>query len=317
MLRQIPQISHPDLLVGYDTADDAAVYRIGPESALVQTLDFITPILDDPRQFGKVAAANALSDVYAMGGRPIVALSIVCFPVGNLDLDILAEILQGATEIVTEAGAVLAGGHTVDDAQLKFGLSVSGLVHPDRVFRNSGACPGDLLVLSKPLGTGIVTTGIKRGLASSEAIEAVTKSMTTLNRSASEVAQRVGINACVDVTGFGLTGHLYQIARQSHVAVSIRTGELPLLPGVMELARQGCSPGGAQRNHAYVADHMDEGDVTGELLAILTDPQTSGGLLMAVSPDRVADLVSGLQEVGTLAHAIIGTCGEGEGIKAG
>lgn len=311
MLRQLPRFSHPDLLVGFETTDDAAVFRLTPAVAIINTLDFITPILDDPWLFGKVAAANSLSDVYAMGGTPITALSIACFPIGTLDAGILGEILQGACETVIEAGALLAGGHTVDDPQLKFGLSVTGTVHPDRVLTNAGAQRGDALILTKELGTGIVTTGIKRSRAGEEAIEAVTRSMTTLNDSASEAAQRAGAHACTDVTGFGFLGHLHQLLRASGLAARIEAAALPILPGAMELAREGVVPGGADRNRIYVADHLEWNSTPAEVQSLLLDPQTSGGLLIAV-PGYAADaLVWDLQESGTLACAVVGECVEG------
>ena len=305
-------MSHPDLLVGFDTVDDAAVYQIAPDQAIIQTLDFITPILDDPRQFGRVAAANSLSDVYAMGGRPITAMSITCFPIGDLDLDVLAEILCGACDAITAAGAVLAGGHTVDDPQLKFGLSVTGLVHPDRILMNSGAQIGDRLVLTKPLGTGIVTTGIKRAKASAAETEAVARSMMALNDSAAEAAQASEVHACTDVTGFGLAGHLHQMMRESGVMARLDSGALPLLPGARELARQGITTGGQRRNQAYVADYVDFSRAPEDIAAIAFDPQTSGGLLMAVPPSRVDALVADLKRRGTLAAAVIGECADGE-----
>ncbi|MDQ2732352.1 MAG: selenide, water dikinase SelD, partial [Armatimonadota bacterium] len=295
----------------FDTTDDAAVYRLTPDIAIINTLDFITPILDDPWLFGKVAAANSLSDVYAMGGRPVTALSIACFPVGTLDFGILGEILQGACETVIEAGALLAGGHTVVDPQLKFGLSVTGTVHPDQVLTNAGAQPGDVLILTKKLGTGIVTTGIKRGQTGPVAIEAVTHSMITLNASASEAAQRAGAHACTDITGFGFLGHLHQLARASGLAVRVDASALPILPEALELARVGVVPGGADRNRLYITNHVEWNSTPGEIQSILLDPQTSGGLLIAVEPHRADALVWDLEESGTLAAAVVGECVEG------
>ena len=297
--------------MGFDTADDAAVYRIAPGIAIVNTLDFITPILDDPYQFGRVAAANALSDVYAMGGKPVLCLSIVCFPIGELDSSILSLILQGACAAIVEAGAVLAGGHTVDDPALKFGLAVTGTVCPDALLTNAGARAGDFLVLTKPLGTGIVTTGIKQGLAQTSEIEAVTTSMATLNRAASEAICRAGAHACTDVTGFGLLGHLHQMARESGLSARVFTSALPILPGALDLARRGVGPGGQKRNLAYVAEHVTFGDVSEELRSVAVDPQTSGGLLAAVPPNRLSGLLCDLQSSGALAAAVVGECREG------
>jgi selenide,water dikinase len=299
------------LLVGFDTADDAAVYRVAPGLALVQTIDFITPIVDDPRSFGKVAAANSISDVYAMGGRPITALSVACFPIGTMEAEILGDILAGACEILTEAGAVLAGGHTVDDNELKFGLSVTGLVHPDHILTNACARSGDILVLTKPLGTGIVTTGIKQGLVAKTEVDAVTRSMITLNRDASEAAVSANAHACTDVTGFGLLGHLHQMARESGIAARVDVCALPLLPGALDLARQGIAPGGSFRNAAYCAPHCDTVGVAEEYRLIAQDAQTSGGLLIAVAPSRIESLLHDLLSRQTLAAAVIGECTDG------
>ena len=279
--------------------------------ALIQTLDFITPILDDPRQYGRVAAANSISDVYAMGGRPITAMSIVCFPAGDLDFEVLGEILQGACDAVLEAGAVLSGGHTVDDPQLKFGLSVNGIVRPGRMFTNAAARAGDVMVLTKPLGAGIVTTGIKRGKTQPAHEAAVTASMCKLNAGAAEAGQRVGVRCATDVTGFGLAGHLHQVARESGLAARLWPDSLPALPGALELAREGVVTGGEKRNFAYVEEFTDLGSLRPEIRSLILDPQTSGGLLMAVPANRVDELVRELKSEGTLCAVPVGEFVEG------
>lgn len=282
----------PRLLVGHETFDDAGVFRLSDDLALVQTVDFFAPIVDDPYDFGQVAAANALSDVYAMGGEPLTALSIVGFPTGKLPLDVLSTILRGGQDKVHEAGASLVGGHTIIDDEVKFGLSVTGRVHPDRILSNAKARVGDVLVLTKPLGTGLVATAVKRGSASAAHEVAMIASMKRLNRDASRAALAVGVECATDITGYGLLGHASHIARASNVSLHLQVGALPVLPGAMEALAAGVRTGGAERNDAFVAPDVDWGDVDEAQRALLVDPQTSGGLLVAVPPDRVTDYLS-------------------------
>jgi selenide,water dikinase len=277
-LAGLTRVQHPDVLVGFDTCDDAGVFRISPDLALVQTVDFFTPIVDDPYTFGAIAAANSLSDVYAMGGQPMSALSILCYP-GKGDIDTLKDILRGGADKMAEAGCVILGGHSVADDEIKFGFAVTGTVHPDRVWTNAGARPGDTLILTKPLGTGVVTTALKRGIADPEHVEAAIQSMLTLNR-APAVA-----HGCTDVTGFGLLGHSREMALGSKVTLDIEADAVPFLPGAVEYARAGAIPGGSKNNREFVAScvHSDR-ELAPEIEALLYDPQTSGGLLVA-TPD--------------------------------
>ncbi|WP_010651509.1 selenide, water dikinase SelD [Oceanobacillus massiliensis] len=307
VLRDLPPaVPNPDLLVGLDTSDDAGVYRLNDEMALVQTVDFFTPIVDDPYSFGQVAAANAISDIYAMGGKPLTALNIVAFPISTLDKQILTDILRGAGDKLKEAGITLVGGHSIDDKEPKFGLAVTGLVHPDKVRTNAGAKSGDKLILTKPIGVGITTTSIKRGLATEEEIERVTNVMSTLNKAASETMEAFDVHACTDVTGFGLLGHASEMAKGSGTGIRIYKEQVPTLSRVRELAEAGAVPGGTKNNF----DHL-QGDVTfPEAMDqidqwILCDAVTSGGLLISVSDNEADDLLLKLQEAGVDA-AIIG-----------
>lgn len=282
----------PQLLIGLEVSDDAAVYQLDEHTALVQTVDFFPPIVDDPYSFGAIAAANALSDVYAMGGRPILALAIAAFP-EDLDPAVTAAILQGGADKVAEAGAVVAGGHTVVDREPKYGLCVTGLVDPARVTAKAGAQPGDVLLLTKPLGTGLVTTAAKRGAALAEHLTAATASMLRLNRRAAELVAEVAVHAATDITGFGLLGHAAELARHSGVGLHVDSAALPLLPGALAYARAAIAPGGLGRNRRYLeADGYVRyhGEVEEALRLLLFDPQTSGGLLFAVTPP-VADEV--------------------------
>ena len=298
-------MSHPDLLVGLETGDDAAVFRVSDDMALVQTVDFFPPIVDDPYWYGAIAAANAFSDVYAMGGRPVLALNIVGYPVEQ-DLDVLSEILHGGYDKAAEAGVLIAGGHTVDDREPKYGMAVTGLVKPGSHVTNAGARPGDVLVLTKPLGTGIITTAGKAEAASTSVMDEAVRVMATLNRAASEAMLEVGVNACTDVTGFGLMGHLGGMATGSGVAVRIRQGAVPVLPGVRELLDDGLAPSGTYRN-MKAADKLARWDPSLSLddRLILCDAQTSGGLLISVAPERVATLVRELEARSVLA-AVVG-----------
>ncbi len=280
------------LLIGHETFDDAGIFRLSDDLALVQTVDFFAPIVDDPYDFGQVAAANALSDVYAMGGEPLTALSIVGFPTGKLPLEVLSQILRGAQDKVHEAGASLVGGHTVTDDEVKFGLSVTGRVHPDRILSNANARVGDRLVLTKPIGTGLVATAVKRGNATAEHEAVMVASMKRLNRLASEAAQACGARCATDITGFGLLGHAAHIARASAVTLRLDVAAVPVLPGAREAWAAGLRTGGAERNDAFLDADVQWGNVTAEQRALLVDPQTSGGLLVAVPADRVADYLS-------------------------
>jgi selenide, water dikinase len=281
----LPPITDPNVLVGPETCDDAGVYRLTDGLALVLTLDFFTPIVDDPRAFGQIAAANSLSDVYAMGGRPIAMLSIVGFPRDKLPMTVLGEVLRGGAEKAHEAGVSVVGGHSIDDAEPKVGYAVVGLVNPARLWRNVGARPGDALVLTKPLGTGIISTAIKQAKAPERAVTAAIRTMTTLNRAAAEAAATVPVHAATDVTGFGLLGHLRAMTQGSKVRVRLRAGRIPLLPDVVALAEAGLVPGGTKRNLLAVAETVrwDPG-LSEPLRTVIGDAQTSGGLLVA-TPD--------------------------------
>lgn len=303
----LPRVYDPALLVGADTLDDAAVYRLSEEIALVQTVDFFTPVVDDPYDFGRIAAANAFSDVYAMGGRPLTALNIVCFPTGTLPLEYLGRILQGGAETARLAGVTIVGGHTIDDPEPKYGLAVTGVLRPGDELTNAAAAPGDVLVLTKPVGTGIVATAIKQGKASEIAIVAATASMTALNRDAAEVARAHGVRAITDVTGFGLLGHLSEMCRASGVTAEVWFDRLPLLPEAAALARQGAIPGGTKRNLEYVGGWTSFDPALEPWQRFLTaDAQTSGGLLLAVPAESVPRVLQELAERHTPAAAVVG-----------
>ena len=294
MLRHLPRQDDPRLLVGLETSDDAAVYQLTGDLALIMTVDFFTPVVDDPYLFGQIAAANALSDIYAMGGKPLLALNIVCYPT-CLSPGVMSEILRGGADKVREAGAVIAGGHTVEDSEPKYGLAVTGLVHPQKVVTNAGASPGDALVLTKPLGTGIITPALKAGLAPPEACDAAIKTMCSLNREAAEAMQAVGVHACTDITGFGLLGHAAEMALASGVSLAFAYERIPLLPRALELASTGLVPGGAYRNRDYLLPRVNLAvSLTPAQQALLFDPQTSGGLLIAVPPERLEKLLEEL-----------------------
>jgi selenide,water dikinase len=292
--------THPDLLIGLEVSDDAAVYRLPDGSALVQTVDFFPPIVDDPYSFGAIAAANALSDIYAMGARPILALAIAAFP-EDLPQELIRAILQGGADKVAEAGAVVAGGHTVVDREPKYGLCVTGLADPARITPKAGARPGDALLLTKPLGTGLITTAAKQGQADAAHLEAAIASMLTLNRRAAELAQGFPIHGATDITGFGLLGHAAELARNSGVGLRIDSRALPALPGALEYAAAGIAPGGLHRNRAF----MEEGGYTSYAGAIdagrralLFDPQTSGGLLLLLADEHAAALQAAFAAAG-------------------
>ena len=295
----------PRVLLGLEARDDAAVYAIRKDLALVQTVDFITPIVDDPYTFGAIAAANALSDIYAMGARPVTALNLVAFPIRSLPLTILQEILRGAAETVTEAGATTVGGHTIDDTDPKFGLCVTGLVHPDRIVRKTGGRPGDALILTKPLGTGILTTALDRRLIGEEGLQEAVKVMRTLNRAAADVMIEGGAHACTDITGFGLLGHLHEMAEASGVSARVLLDHVPVLSGVWELARRDAIPGGSRNNQRYLMEYVTWGEgIKPDEQVVLCDAQTSGGLLMAVPPRRRARLMAALRARGVMAAEV-------------
>jgi selenide,water dikinase len=290
-----------------ERAEDAGVYKLTPDLALVQTVDFFTPIVDDPYDFGRIAVANSLSDVYAMGGKPVTALNVVCFPSGAMDLAVLHEVLEGGLNAMHEAGVVLLGGHTVDDPELKYGLAVTGTVRPDDVVHSNTARPGDALILTKPLGTGVISTAIKAGVAAPQAVARITASMTALNRAASELMQEVGVHACKDVTGFGLLGHAAEMIVGADVGFEIDSAAVPVFPEALEYAGKGMVPGGTGRNRDYVAHLLDMGSgVSSVMQDILHDPQTSGGLLIAVPQSKAHALLSRLHQKGVKEAAIIG-----------
>ncbi len=289
-----------------NTADDAGVYRIAPDLALVQTVDVFTPIVDEPYWFGAIAAANALSDVYAMGGTPRLALNFAGFPRAKLPLDVLGEILRGGADKCTEAEVVVIGGHTIDDPEPKFGLAVTGFIHPDRIVTNATARPGDLLVLTKPLGLGVITTGIKQERTSRPTIDEAIRLMATLNRDAARVMTEVGVSAATDITGFGLLGHLHEMTRAARVTARIRLREVPILEEAWALARAGLIPGGTYRNLAALEEVVTWDGVDEDGRVLLCDAQTSGGLLMAVPAARLDRLVRALRDNGVAVAALVG-----------
>ncbi len=297
----------PNRLIGLDTADDAGVYRIADDLALVDTADFFPPMVDDPFTFGEIAAANALSDVYAMGARPVTALNLVAFPIDQLPGSVLLDILRGGLAKLQEAGTALVGGHSIVDKEVKYGLAVTGLVDPARVVANGGAMPGDSLVLSKPIGVGIVTTGIKRGGVSASAVEAAVASMTRLNRRAAELMIEADVHACTDITGFGLIGHASEMARAGGVSLEIIAARVPLIPGSEELCAAGFTPGGLENNRRSFTDSALIGaDVPAVIEDLLFDPQTSGGLLMALPEAGAQALAERLSDEQDMAAAVIG-----------
>jgi selenide,water dikinase len=296
----------PNVLVGTATGDDAGVYRLGDDTALVLTVDFFPPIVDDPLSFGAIAVANSLSDIYAMGGKPLLGLNIVGFPV-ELPKDILGKILKGGQSKAQEAGCFIIGGHTVDDREPKYGLAAVGLVEPGKQITNAGARPGDSLVLTKPLGTGIITTAGKGGVAPPEVLDEAVAVMSTLNRAASEVMIEVGVNACTDVTGFGLIGHLSSMMRESHTGCRLRMSDIPVLPGAMDLLDQGIAPGGTHRNLAGVGSHVRwHQEISQESRLLLCDAQTSGGLLISAAADRVSRLLEEMDARGVAGSRVVG-----------
>ncbi len=305
----MPKPSDPNLLVGTDHFDDAAVYRIDDSTALVTTLDFFPPLVDDPYTFGRIAATNSLSDIYAMGGRPLTALNVVGFPDKELPGEILREILLGGGERVTAAGAVIAGGHSVRDTEIKYGLSVTGVIHPDRILTNSGAQAGDVLVLTKPIGSGVLTSAAKaKKIADSDLAEAIDV-MVELNAGACDAMLEVGVHSVTDISGFGLIGHAHEMADASGVTIEIEADRVPLMKQVLTLAGKGILTRAHRSNLEYLADRFSAAETDETLVKVLADAQTSGGLLLAVSPDKTDRLVEALKRVEARTSAIIGRVG--------
>ena len=287
--------------------DDAGVYKLTDDLAIIQTIDFFTPIVDDPYTFGQIAVANALSDVYAMGGKPLTAMNVVCFPREKLDISVLQEILRGGVDKLQEAGVALVGGHSIDDTELKYGLSVTGTVHPQRLVTNSGAKPGDKIILTKPLGTGIINTALKAGVAPEETVTKVTRYMAALNDKASTLMQEIGVHACTDITGFGLIGHSVQVAQNSQVGINFNIAAIPIFPEAPEFAQRGLCPGGLHRNREFYSTAVSMSDeVPAPVRDVLFDPQTSGGLLICLAPDKAELLLNKLRQAGIEDAAIIG-----------
>jgi selenide,water dikinase len=307
ILAGLPVRSDPNLLVGVETADDAGVYRLTDELALIQTVDFFTPIVNDPYLFGQIAAANALSDVYAMGGRPLTCLNIVCYPSKTLPKEVLRAVLAGGLDKIHEAGALLVGGHSVEDSELKYGLAVTGLVHPARILTNAGARPGDRLILTKPLGTGIVATAIKGRLATPEAEAQAVAVMTALNKTAAACLEGYPVHAVTDITGFGLLGHALELAQASGVQLCLHAGRVPFLAAAREYAALGLVPAGSYANRNFCEKSLKVApDLDPITLDLLSDPQTNGGLLIAVPPESAEQLLACLHDQGVTAAALIG-----------
>ena len=299
-------VQHPDLLVGNQTGDDAAVYKLNDEMALIFTVDFFPPIADDPYQFGTIAAANALSDVYAMGGKPLMALNVVGFP-ADLAQKMLPDVLKGGYAKAAEASCLIVGGHTIDDPEPKYGMAVIGIVEPGKQVTNAGAKPGDVLVLTKPIGTGIITTAGKQGKVSNEVMQGALDTMATRNKAAAEAMMAVGVNACTDVTGYGLMGHLRGVVRASEVGATIKASAVPVLEGAWELLDQDIAPGGTHRNLDSVSGSVKwHPELTQHQQIMLCDAQTSGGLLISVPQAKLADLLSKLEAAGTQVAAVVG-----------
>ena len=300
-------VDDPNLLVGLERGDDAGVYRLNDELALIQTIDFITPIVDDPYTFGQIAVANALSDVYAMGGKPLTAMNVVCFPIKSQDISVLGEILQGGWDKLQEAGVALVGGHSIEDNELKYGLSVTGVVHPAKLIIKEGAEVGDELILTKPLGTGIVSTALKGGMAGEEAVASIAASMTTLNKRASELMLEAGVHACTDITGYGLLGHACGMIENSQVGIEIHIAAIPFFAETKGYARMGLVPGGTQRNKEFRLNMIEQAyEIGDDMWNLLFDPQTSGGLLISVPGKKAEALLQNLRQNGIEDAAIIG-----------
>ena len=299
VLSRLPSQQHPDLIVGFETADDAGVFRLGPELALIQTIDFFTPMVDDAFTYGRIAATNALNDVYAMGGKPLTALAVVCFPQSG-DMDVLEQIMRGGLAAMREADCIVVGGHSVRDEEMKFGYAVTGVARPEAILTNAGARPGDRLILTKALGTGVITTALKQGKAREEWVDAAIASMTASNRAGAEIAAReeFGVHAMTDVTGFGLIGHAREMAMASGARIRVDTASLRFLAGALECIAMGCVPGGQHSNQEFAecfVEEVSDAKIPSAVRAVIYDPQTSGGLLIAADATRSAALVAELR----------------------
>jgi len=316
VLCDLPLLTDPNVIRGMESLDDAGVYKLTNDLAIIQTVDFFTPIVDDPYMFGQIAVANALSDVYTMGGRPLTAMNIVCFPIDTMDLSILKDILLGGIDKMREAHVTLVGGHSINDPELKYGLSVTGIVHPDKMITNSGGVKGDKVILTKPLGTGIINTAAKAEMAEKETIEIVTASMAALNNTASELAQDSGgLHACTDITGFGFLGHAVQLVKNSGISVAIDSSTIPLFPDATSLATQGMCPAGLHRNRKFYSPWVEISDsVPLNVQDVLYDPQTSGGLLLIIDSGKAGELMNKLLQNGVKNATLIGeVTGESSG----
>jgi selenide, water dikinase len=306
-LRDLPKITHPNLIVGIDAPDDAGVFRLNQHTTLVQTVDFFTPIVDDPYDFGQIAAANSVSDVYAMGGTPVTALNVVCFPTKTLGTKILTQILRGGIDKLKEAGVVMVGGHTVEDSEPKYGMAVTGIIDPNKVVTTAGAKPGDQLILTKPLGIGTITSALKFGVANKNAVAAAVKVMAELNKTAAKVMTRIGVNAATDITGFGLFGHGYKMAELSKVSLVINAFQVPILKPAIPLAKQDIFSGSAVRTLNYTKSKVSyPPDIPEYLIKLFADAQTSGGLLISVPKKKTQKLLTALYQSGVLDATIIG-----------
>jgi len=305
-MRCLPRQNDPNLIVGLDRADDAGVYKLSSELAIVQTVDYITAIVDDPYTFGMIAAANSLSDIYAMGGKPVTAMNIIAFPSDTMDISVMTQVLRGSIAKLNEAGVTLVGGHSVRNSELKYGLSVTGVVHPEKAITKSTARLGDRLILTKPLGTGILITALKAGLLKAETKARLTEQMVRLNNKAAMAMVDIGVNACTDITGFGLLGHTCEMAENSQVAIEIFVDKVPFIPETMEFARMGLVPEGMYANQEFRLDMVKSNGIDEDLLSILYDPQTSGGLIISVPADKAKALLASIRRGGDEEAAIVG-----------
>ena len=305
-IRCLPRQNSPNLIVGLDRADDAGVYKLSSELAIVQTVDYITAIVDDPYTFGMVAAANSLSDIYAMGSKPVTAMNIIAFPVDTMDMSVMTQVLSGSLAKLNEAGVTLVGGHSVKDSELKYGLSITGIVHPDKVITKSTARAGDRLILTKPLGAGILTTALKAGMLSEETKARLNEQMVRLNNKAAAAMIDTEVSACTDITGFGLLGHACEMAENSKVAIEIFTGKVPIIPETLEFARMGLIPEGMYANQEFRVDMVKDGETDEDLLSVLYDPQTSGGLFISVPAEKAEALLASIRRGGDREAAIVG-----------
>lgn len=304
VLSKLPKQDPKNVIVGFDTADDAGIFRLSNNLALVQTVDFFTPVADDPETYGRIAAINSLNDVYAMGGTPISALSVLCYPQKG-DWDVLEKILLGGQKAMTEAGVVVLGGHSIDDAEMKFGYAVTGTIHPEKVIKNSGARVGDVLILTKPIGTGAINTAVKFDKARAETVEAAIKAMTTSAAAASKAMVAAGATGCTDVTGFGLLGHAYELAKASGMTLEIESAAVPLLPDVIELIGQKMLTRGDRNNRLYVGDTVRIAEsVSGEMQSALFDPQTAGGLLISMVPESLAGFMNEVPDAVVIGRVV-------------